>query len=494
MYKVMLVDDEYMILEGLKQILPWGDLGFEVAKTARTGLEALAYLKNESVDLVISDITMPEMTGIAMIDAAYKRGDKFAAIFLSGYQEFEYVKEGIRLGVKDYLVKPVDQEELLAIVKKIKEELDEAAHRQEQEQLVLENSLSRWLNDELNESDFFELMDHFQTNSAGPFTVIKILSDSAILLEIAKEAKKSGQPLLIAGGPQQHQQITLIFTGASEKVLPFLAYLKRQYPGLLKIFVGETIKEWENLYESYEKVLQMEELNNFYPDLLPTSPVDLADELGEGEFSFLAFNKSLMIGDQKTIQQELDAIFDDAVARQLQPENARYIAFLLFTDISRQYPTATKDIYEATIEKIRHSHTVYQLKALLEDVLQMADRQPLEKQFSEMTQRVIEIVQNNYRQDLTLKLVADELHLNAVYLGQVFKKEMHNSFSQYLNQIRIKRAQQLLLHSNLNINEIADEIGYNNTNYFSKMFKKLNGITPKEFREAYHGDYSDLQS
>ena len=159
----MLVDDEYMILEGLKQILPWGDLGFEVAKTARTGLEALAYLKNESVDLVISDITMPEMTGIAMIDAAYKRGDKFAAIFLSGYQEFEYVKEGIRLGVKDYLVKPVDQEELLAIVKKIKEELDEAAHRQEQEQLVLENSLSRWLNDELNESDFFELMDHFQT-------------------------------------------------------------------------------------------------------------------------------------------------------------------------------------------------------------------------------------------------------------------------------------------------------------------------------------------
>lgn len=490
----MLVDDEYMILEGLKQILPWQELGFEIVKTARTAAEALAYLKVAPVDLVISDITMPEMSGIEMIDTAYKRGDKFAAIFLSGYQEFEYVKEGIRLGVKDYLVKPVDQEELLEIVEKIKVELDKTIQQQEKEQLVLENSLSRWLNDELNETDFFALMAHFDTNPLGPFTVIKILSDSDILLAIGKEAKKIGQPLIISGGPQQHQQIILIFDGAGEKVLQFLAYLKRQYPKNLKIFVGETIQEWENLYESYEKVLQIEELNDFYPDLLPTSAADLAEEIGESEFSFLAFNKSLMIGDQKTIQQELDAIFEDAVIRQLQPENARYIAFLLFTDISRQYPTATKDIYEETIEKIRQSHTVYQLKELLEEVLQMAKRQPAEKQFSEMTQKVIEIVQKDYRQDLTLKLVADSLHLNAVYLGQVFKKEMHNSFSQYLNQIRIKRAQQLLLHSNLNINEIADEIGYNNTNYFSKMFKKLNGITPKEFRDAYHGDYADLKS
>lgn len=110
-----------------------------------------------------------------------------------------------------------------------------------------------------------------------------------------------------------------------------------------------------------------------------------------------------------------------------------------------------------------------------------------------MTQKVIEIVQKDYRQDLTLKLVADRLHLNAVYLGQVFKKEMHNSFSQYLNQIRIKKAQQLLLHSTQTISEIADAIGYNNTNYFSKMFKKLNGITPKEFRDQYDSGYEALE-
>ncbi|WP_438717655.1 response regulator [Enterococcus sp. AZ109] len=494
MYKAMLVDDEYMILEGLKQIIPWQELGFEIVATARTGREALNYLSKYPIDLVVSDITMPEMTGIEMVEQAQARGYEFAAIFLSGYQEFEYVKEGIRLGVKDYLVKPVDQEELTEIVKKIYQELTDQRYLKDQEQLYSENSISRWLNDELNEHDFFELMNRQKMTPQGPFTAIRILSDASQLVTIIKQLKIKGQRLVITGGPLQDQQITLIFQGDAEQLKRFLAELKRQSSGKLIFYTGETILDWENVYESYEKVLQIEELNTFYPDLLPNQKLELVENLNEQEFSFLVFNKSLMIGDAKTIQQELDKIFEEVHLQHLQPENARYIAFLLFTDISRQYPTATKVIYEETIQKIRQSTTVYQLKQVLEEVLQLVSVQPVEKQISEATQQVIEIVRKDYSQDLNLKLVADELHLNAVYLGQLFKKEMHSSFAQYLNQVRIKKAQQLLLYSNQNINEIADETGYNNTNYFSKMFKKLNGITPKEFREQYLMDYSNVDN
>ena len=285
----------------------------------------------------------------------------------------------------------------------------------------------------------------------------------------------------------------MIFQGDAEQLKRFLVEIKRQYRDIV-IYTGETIPDWENVYESYEKVRQIEALKDFYPDLLPSHKQDLVENLNEQEFSFLGFNKSLMIGDAKTIQQEMDTIFEEAHRQHLQPENARYIAFLLFTDISRQYPTATKVIYEETIQQIRQSETVYRLKQVLENVLQAVSEQPLEKQISEVTQEVIEMVRKDYTKDITLKMVADTLHLNAVYLGQLFKKEMNNSFSQYLNQIRIKKAQQLLLYSNQNINEIADEIGYNNTNYFSKMFKKLNGITPKEFREQYLKEYSNVIS
>lgn len=492
LYKAMLVDDEYMILEGLKQIIPWAELGFEVVKTARTGLEGLEYIRKHPVDLVVSDITMPELTGIQMVHEAYAYGYEFSAIFLSGYQEFEYVKEGIRLGVKDYLVKPVDQEELTAIVQKIYQELNEKQHRKEQELLFTESCIARWLNDELSEQEFFELMDSLALIPEGPYTAVKILSSPEGLREIIKQLKAKNQRLLVTGGSQPDQQITLIFQGDAERLKRFLAELRRLLKNDVTFYAGETTQDWENIYESFEKVLQIEGLNNFYPDLLPNQNLELVENLNEQEFSFLVFNKSLMIGDAKTIQQELDKIFEEVQGQQLQPENARYIAFLLFTDISRQYPTATRGIYEETIQEIRQSRTLYQLKGILENVLHIVSEQPVEKQVSEATQQVIEIVQMNYKVELNLKMVADLLHLNAVYLGQLFKREMHSSFAQYLNQVRIKKAQQLLLYSNKNINEISDEIGYNNTNYFSKMFKKLNGITPKEFREQYMSGYSEV--
>ena len=102
------------------------------------------------------------------------------------------------------------------------------------------------------------------------------------------------------------------------------------------------------------------------------------------------------------------------------------------------------------------------------------------------------MIEEHYTQELTVKSAAEALHVSVVYLGQVFKKETELSFNQYVNFIRIKKAQQLLLHTRQTINEIADVIGYNNTNYFSKMFKKLNGLTPKEFREKYEQSYESL--
>lgn len=491
MYKILAVDDEYMILEGLKYLLPWNELGFEFVKTARTAMEALDYLDNNHVDLVISDITMPEMTGIEMINAAQQQGKKFMAIFLTGYQEFNYVKEGIRLGVKDYLLKPVDKEELAEIVLKCKTELDELVQRQNQTQIIRENQLIRWINDELNESEFEKLLLDFRINTRGPFTVLKLQGASHELLSLMNFTQKFNQPLVISWGVQQHHQIILIFVGDSAALNIYLSCVKRQYAKSIQIYVGETINEWENLYESYARVLQLEEIKKFYPDLLPNFSNDNAPELVRDDFSFLSFNKSLMIGDTNTILQELDNIFERVASQQILPENARYIAFLLFNDIFRRYPTISREVYEETIEKIRRSNNIYKLKSLLEEQLSSSSCQNEDNHFSIMTKNVIEIIQKNYREELTLKSVADQLHVNAVYLGQVFKKEIRYSFSQYLNQIRIKRAQYLLLNSNFNINEISEEIGYNNTNYFSKMFKKLNGITPKDFREEYKDGYTE---
>ncbi|MCD5002042.1 response regulator transcription factor [Enterococcus saccharolyticus] len=491
MYKVMLVDDEYMILEGLKQILPWENLGFEIVKTARNANEAFAYLSEHTIDLLVTDITMPEMNGIELVRTAQLLGYHFSTIILSGYQEFEYVKKGMQLGVKNYLVKPVDKQELLETVQKIKEDFIEQHHLEAQQQAYLETSLIRWLNDELNEREFQELMEAYELGIKGPYIAVQVSGSVSLLENITDCLIKDQQQLLLTNWIHTEGHLVWIYQGTHQDLTAYLLTIEKELGNQLEWLIGEMVDEWQNVYESFEKIQQIAAMKNFYPDLLPTSQLELTGPR-KVELSFLSFNQALMIGDSKTIECELTTIFDEMVSHHYDPEDARYIVFFLFTDIARQYPTITNSLYDETIQGIRNSQTINELHHLLESLLLKLKAEVIEKPFSDIVQKVVDYVQSDYQQDLNLKMIADELYLNVVYLGQLFKKETRYSFSQYLNHVRIRKAQQLLLNTGKTINEISEEIGYNNTNYFSKMFKKLNGITPKDFREQYHGEYTVL--
>lgn len=477
MYRAMLVDDEYMILEGLKQLIPWEELGFTIVKTARSAKEALAYLETEKVNFILSDITMPEMSGLEMIEKIKGLDPTIAIMCLSGYQEFEYVREGMKLGIVDYLVKPVDRVELYEQVVQIRQLLD----RKAQEKAVFRaQAVQRWVHDELNEAEFLTLIPEASLRK-GPFTVLGIEAEDEVLGELIELLTTFEQMYY---RKMDHRLICVWIGDIS-------ADERQQLSHYQTLAIGETVKDWENVYESYEKIMQKEQLARFYPDLLPTRSGFTSGSIDE-EFSFLAFNKSLMIGDYQTIKKEVEHIFDEVTRKQLPPEDTKFIAFLMFNDLLRQFPAQIMEFYDEMIQHIRMSDTVYQLRELLEETLLALYHKKTKKPFSEVTQAIISLTKVRYKEELTLKLIADELHLNVVYIGQVFKKEMHLTFAQYLNQVRIKKAQELLLNSTQNINEISDAIGYNNTTYFSKMFKKLTGLAPKEFREQYASTYYEF--
>jgi len=414
MYRVMFVDDEYMILEGLKWIIPWQELGFEIVKTARSAQEALAFLETESIDVLLTDITMPEMSGIELIEQAKKKGHQFISLILSGYQEFDYVKKGMALQVQDYLLKPVNKQELLANIQRIKIELDQP----------------------------------------GDFTVLLVEAERPFLETIKELFMKKGQLLFIESWMSTYHQLLLIYKGARQEAFLFIREIEAILAGQGQIFVGESVNEWETVYESYEKVKQLQAIETFYQEFLPNNQKEQMNRSAE-DFTFLAFNQALMIGDMQTIQRELDAIFNQLSQQHATPEYVRY--------------------------------------ALMQQVLAEVKNKPKIKKYSESVSQAVERIEQGYLEELNLKTVADELHLNPSYLGQIFKKETKRSFSQYLNQVRTKHAQKLLLYTDDTINEISEKVGFNNTNYFSKMFKKLNGITPKEFREQYQSNYAGVE-
>ena len=256
--------------------------------------------------------------------------------------------------------------------------------------------------------------------------------------------------------------------------------------------IGETVDDWENVYESYNQVRQ----SLFYNSQMsqPTDKGNSKLEMPESRLQFFAFNKALMIGDEPNILAKLEAIFHEMKALNFSPEDVKHVSFLLFSDIYRQFPILNKMTYLSMVKTIHESQSIDRILSELQKVLNLTNKSRApEKRYSDLVSETIDCVRQEYHQELTLKDIANRLHVNGVYLGQCFKNETERSFAQYLNQVCIQKAQQLLLYTNQSINEIAYKKGYNTNHYFIKMFKKLNGLSPKEFRERYKDSYQAIK-
>ncbi|HEP3197907.1 TPA: response regulator transcription factor [Streptococcus pyogenes] len=491
MYKVLLVDDEYMILQGLTMIIDWQALGFDVVSTARSGQEALAYLTQYPVDVMISDVTMPGMTGLDLIEAAKTNHPQLQTLILSGYQEFSYVQKAMELETKGYLLKPVDKAELQAKMKQFKDWLDAQQAESIRQETYHDSLLTLWLTDELSEKEFHQLSQDLPEHALTGFTVLYV-ECSEWIEEMEAYFKQEEQPCYLK--KEEDKKIYLaILLGRAQQAKAFTSNLQKQFSeNIQQIILGETVDDWENVYESYNQVRQ----SLFYNSQMsqPTDKGNSKLEMPESRLQFFAFNKALMIGDEPTILAKLEAIFHEMKALNFSPEDVKHVSFLLFSDIYRQFPILDKMTYLSMVKTIHNSQSIDRILRELKKVLDVTNQNNSpEKRYSDLVSETIDCIRKEYHQELTLKAIADRLHVNGVYLGQCFKNETERSFTQYLNHVRIQKAQQLLLYTNQSINELAYETGYNTNHYFIKMFKKLNGLSPKEFRDRYKDNYQAIK-
>lgn len=174
MYKVLLVDDEYMIIKGLEKLIDWEALGLELAGTASNSKEAYEFSKNNHIDIVVTDVNMPFMDGIEFVKKTQSENLNFYVILLSGYQEFEYVKEGIQLGVENFLLKPIDKNMLNQTLENTVQKLEQEKVRLESYKLLFSNTLQSWVYDEIELTDLrriLKMTDH-QLNPEDVYSVL----------------------------------------------------------------------------------------------------------------------------------------------------------------------------------------------------------------------------------------------------------------------------------------------------------------------------------
>ncbi len=424
MYRVLLVDDEYMITEGLKVLIPFEKWKMQVVATANDAETALAYIKDNPVDLVITDVNMPGMNGLQMIEQMKTSLPNAAFIILSGYQEFEYVKTPLNLQVADYLVKPVDKVELAAILEKLEREFDRSSN----------NQLELIFKEETSEDEIATYLKSF---------------DSVWLGAATQEKGLVSVPYSILG------QIGYLFLSLQKEEALYLEEFTVPYKQELQAFKL-------NLEKSlFYGTVSLQETNPLFSYYEPMYRVIIQGNIGQ-------------------ILDELDLLKDIVLQNTPEVSITKQLFIQFIMDVYHLFQHLKPDDMTSIIKKIESTNTFADLLAYLKDQLSDLFAQ---YRMNENVANVLEVIGRDYQKDLSLKDISKELYINPVYLGQLIKRETNSTFAELLNKQRIKAAQQLLLAKNDSIEDVCYAVGYSNVGYFYKVFRKLCGKSPKAYRK-----------
>ena len=404
MFKLLIVDDEPMILEGLSAYVTrhW-EREAEWVLSACSGEKAWQMIEDgKEPDILITDIRMPHGDGISLLRRIREQGLKVKTIVLSGYSDFEYVRDMALLGIENYLLKPVNEEELCSAMNNTLEKIEKEQKLQLQAQLnaglIRENIINRWIYGAIGENELIERAE---------FLGLDMEADGyrpCYLRLLGTEAERNA-PLL--------DRIYEICKGILDACPD--CYFSRNYSGdVIAVFCGE--------------------------------------EGGTGKMA-------------EVLNGCLDAIRDQTGQK----------AYVLLGDCVQDYWKVAESFRSAITNGVH-----------IDRIGGMEEKTEAEESnTSPFSLRLAQYVLEHYQEDLSLKSLAAHFRGNAAYIGQVFKRDMDKSFSEYLKDVRMEKAKEFLVRSDISAREVAARVGFSNATYFCTVFKKETGLSPDRYRKEF---------
>lgn len=516
MYRVLLVDDEALICQGLQRLIPWEEFGLVPADTANDGRTALAMLEREHFDIMLLDISMPHMSGLELLAEARRRSIGIHTIIISAYSAFSYVREALTFGVENYLIKPVEREELSSTLTALVNKIDQERARDTLYKLgkdtLMDNVVYRYATGRISESELAHHSELLHWNLARPFTALTLiklygLDGKAPAYRAMCQVKQGLARLPLDGAeiypclsPESALLLVLVsdapldqsrWHALLEARLPELLPQDTTYFAVISAPTGDP-REAPACYRACSRLLAYEFilprnriiLGGSEPQDAQAARVDIARE-------YAALKKRLLSGDRDAFAEELRATLHQLKLAPA-PWQIRGIVGQLLLFLFQEVDFATES-------NAPDGYGVYDLLELptLDEIFQkmlaLADRFIFSQQKRRNTTRaiaasMIDHVQAHYAQEVSLKLLAQALHFHPAYLGQVFKAETGQMFSDYLCAYRIEKAKELVCGTDRKIGDIAAEVGIPNANYFSNTFKKLVGTYPSTYRMLVRED------
>lgn len=526
--EILVVDDEPKQRRGLAAMVRSLRPDYKVHE-AKNGKEALELAENRSLDIIFTDIQMPIVNGIEFLMALNQKGHNVPkVVFVSVFHEFGYAQQALRLGAKDYLVKPVITEHLEPIISDLERQLekestlqletkslnDQLAHTKP---VYMEHLLYKWMTEELQAAERNEVMRHFTSNGHGTVLILETKPDDrtadelewrSILKRAILQAYTPLAETMVVAPEHEKDRLYVIavwkqgISGAEclDQLRRALSQLENVYNRSISAGIGKEFAcietEIRACCESAKLALQY---LYYFPEGMWLSVNELQRMLSQDGSPLAAtkdtdaLEKAVTEGQLELAVLSLASLLDQMAAAYPSPFRLKCNATqLLLTCLKRvelvidddQYRILANRIDQDIIAAKSFRDTQHTAAGLLADMIKQMKKDKSSR--SEMImQKCREFVEANLHEDLGLELIAQRYFYNPSYFSILFKNNFGLSFTDFLVKARMQKARSLLLQTDLKIVEIAKQVGYKDIKYFNKVFKKMFLYSPEEFRRMF---------
>lgn len=494
-FNVIIADDEYFIRQRLIKLIPWEVLDFTLVGEAENGLQVLDLLSTHTVDLIILDIQMPQMTGIEVSHYIYEHYPHIKTIILSGYNEFEYAQQTLRFGAVDYLLKPVNHETLIHTLEQCKHKISleqtTALTLKKYHHYEKQTQLYNCLNDVGQLAHLYTYYPKLKQYPFSTFVGCFISETNDFIINDLKDyLKQHTLECEYFKESESHYilQVFLQYTSQHQDLLIHLEHFITSYRAYLFIVCGDVLyitKPWKAFYQQTLAMLTHRFFHsNSYVMTSPNSP---SAALGDPSLSKIrqkltSFINSKNEGGLCTYMKECFEII-------LKKADAAYLQLVLNEMILTYkiyYPQllpskVTNNEFISTLLEEEYSLSHLE-QAILDYGLQCLNRTDTLPSDVIISKKIMQYIDLHYHElDLSVSKISEVFKLNPSYIGTLFKKANNQSLLQYITLIRLEASKCLLETQKYKVSEVSEIVGYSDVFYYSKRFKKMYGYSPKEY-------------
>lgn len=530
--KILVVEDDFIVRKGIILSLDWEKEGFQICGEAANGITGFELAKELQPDIILTDIRMPREDGLSLSKRVRCDYPWMKIVILSGYDDFSYAKQALQIGVFEYLLKPINADELLETVVKLKKEIEKERAREEreifQQTFVEENYdyvrsrllnalISEKLTDQARKEEVTGQLRKLGLGFAGPrYRVLLISVDDFFLLTqhsveerrcLEESIEESIRNILALSSQEAvfrdngtHFVVILMEQGQEEK--EYREDLHRLYQQIkdelgfyITVSLGELKERMEEIRQSYREALQALRCRPYMPGEFM---IQYREDMGKERKTYLNIQKKEHELVQAMLQYDGDRmlnivqnIFEEAYQKQTEFDKVKTACVRIWMIVASNLEEMSINPVEVTGENrdcLREMEDMGSFSALKRYILNLC-RDTVQvlnstegAKYNVIIQKSMQYIAKHYMEEIRISQIVAELYITPNHFSQVFKSQTGMNFSDYLNQYRIDIAKELLKNLDLKIYQVSEMAGYQNYKYFNLVFKKYTGYSPKEYR------------